>query len=184
SIVSQRELEFDTKSFESALKHALREDPDVIMVGEMRDLETISGTLTAAETGHLVFSTLHTQDAAQTIDRIIDIFPAYRQPQIRMQLAGTLKAVLVQQLITNSKNDGRVAACELMFVNSAIKNMIGEMKVHQIYSAMQSGGKEGMIMMDISLARLYKQGKITRESAYDKCRNKEELSRYIDSTSI
>jgi len=184
SIVSQRELEFDTKSFNSALKHALREDPDIIMVGEMRDLETISGTLTAAETGHLVFSTLHTQDAAQTIDRIIDIFPTHKQQQIRMQLAGTLKAVLVQQLLPNFNHDGRVAACELMFVNSAIKNMIREMKVHQIYSAMQTGRKEGMIMMDMSLAKLYKQGKITKETAYDKCHNKEELSRYMSSDNI
>lgn len=181
SIISQRELEFDTKSFESALKHALREDPDIIMVGEMRDHETISNTLTAAETGHLVFSTLHTQDAAQTIDRMIDIFPTHKQQQIRMQLAGTLKAVLVQQLLPNFKQDGRVVACELMLVNAAVKNMIREMKVHQIYSAIQTGGKEGMIMMDMSLAKLYKQGKITKELAYDKCHNKEELTRYITS---
>jgi len=181
SIVSQRELEFDTKSFANALKHALREDPNIIMVGEMRDLETISSTLTAAETGHLVFSTLHTQDAAQTIDRIIDIFPTHRQQQIRMQLAGTLKAVLVQQLLTNAQNNGRVVACELMLVNSAIKNMIREMKVHQIYSSIQTGGKEGMIMMDMSLAKLYNQGKISKEVAYDKCHNKEELTRYIGS---
>jgi twitching motility protein PilT len=181
SIVSQREVEFDTVSFSEALRHALREDPDIIMVGEMRDLETVSNTLTAAETGHLVFSTLHTQDAAQTIDRIIDIFPTHQQQQIRMQLAGTLKAVLVQQLLPNINNTGRVAACELMFVNTAIKNMIREMKGHQIYSSMQTGGKEGMIMMDMSLARLYKQGKISKELAYDKCHNREELMRYINS---
>jgi twitching motility protein PilT len=181
SIVSQREVEFDTRTFAEALKHALREDPNIIMVGEMRDLDTVSNTLTAAETGHLVFSTLHTQDAAQTIDRIIDVFPTHQQQQIRMQLASTLKAVLVQQLLPNINNNGRVAACELMFVNSAIKNMIREMKVHQIYSSMQTGGKEGMIMMDMSLARLYKQGKIAKEVAYDKCHNREELVRYINS---
>jgi len=181
SIISQREVEFDTKTFAEALKHALREDPNIIMVGEMRDLDTVSNTLTAAETGHLVFSTLHTQDAAQTIDRIIDIFPTHQQQQVRMQLAGTLKAVLVQQLLPNINNNGRVAACELMFVNSAIKNMIREMKVHQIYSAMQTGGKEGMIMMDMSLAKLYKQGKISKELAYDKCHSREELMRYINS---
>lgn len=181
SIISQREVEFDTKTFAEALKHALREDPNIIMVGEMRDLDTVSNTLTAAETGHLVFSTLHTQDAAQTIDRIIDIFPTHQQQQIRMQLAGTLKAVLVQQLIPNISNNDRVAACELMLVNSAIKNMIREMKVHQIYSSMQTGGKEGMIMMDMSLARLYKQGKIAKEVAYDKCHSRDELMRYINS---
>jgi len=181
SIISQREVEFDTKTFSQALKHVLREDPNIIMVGEMRDLDTVSNTLTAAETGHLVFSTLHTQDAAQTIDRIIDIFPTHQQQQIRMQLAGTLKAVLVQQLLPNVSNNGRVAACELMFVNTPIKSMIREMKVHQIYSSMQTGGKEGMIMMDMSLARLYKQGKISKEIAYDKCHNREELIRYINS---
>jgi twitching motility protein PilT len=181
SIISQREVEFDTKTFAAALKHALREDPNIIMVGEMRDLDTVSNTLTAAETGHLVFSTLHTQDAAQTIDRIIDIFPTHQQQQIRMQLAGTLKAVFVQQLLPNINNNGRVAACELMLVNNAIKNMIREMKVPQIYSSMQTGGKEGMIMMDMSLARLYKQGRISKEVAYDKCHSRDELSRYINS---
>jgi len=181
SIISQREVEFDTMTFAEALKHALREDPNIIMVGEMRDLDTVSNTLTAAETGHLVFSTLHTQDAAQTIDRIIDIFPTHQQQQVRMQLAGTLKAVLVQQLLPNVNNNGRVAACELMFVNTAIKSMIRDMKVHQIYSSMQTGGKEGMIMMDMSLARLYKQGKIAKEVAYDKCHSRDELIRYINS---
>lgn len=184
SIISQREIESDTITFATALKHALREDPDVIMVGEMRDLETISNTLTAAETGHLVFSTLHTQDAAQTIDRIIDIFPTHSQQQIRLQLAGTLKAVLVQQLIPNKNNDGRVVAVELMTVNPAIRNMIRDVKSHQIYTAMQSSGKEGMIMMDMSLARLLKEGKISQEMAFEKCHNKEELSRYLSSDFI
>ncbi len=124
SIISQREVLADTRSFSSALKYVLREDPDVIMVGEMRDLETVSSALTAAETGHLVFSTLHTQDAPQTIDRIIDIFPTHQQKQVRTQLAATLKAVLVQQLLPNRDGSGREAATELMFINSAISNMI------------------------------------------------------------
>jgi len=149
------------------------------MVGEMRDLETISSTLTAAETGHLVFSTLHTQDAPQTIDRIIDIFPTNQQNQVRSQLAGTLKAVLVQQLIPNKDNTGRLPATELMFVTSAIKNMIREMKVHQIYSAIQAGGKRGMMTMDMSLVNLYKNGKIAEEMALEKAHNRDEVKRMI-----
>ncbi len=179
SIISQREVLTDTKSFHAALKYILREDPDVIMVGEMRDLETVSNTLTAAETGHLVFSTLHTQDAPQTVDRIIDIFPTHQQKQVRNQLAGTLKAVLVQQLITNRNNDGRVPATELMFVTTAIKNMIREMKVHQIYSAIQASGKKGMMTMDMSLVKLYKSGKITKEVALEKAHSIDEVSRMI-----
>ncbi|MCJ7665580.1 MAG: type IV pilus twitching motility protein PilT, partial [Actinobacteria bacterium] len=174
SIVSQREVADDTISFNSALRFVLREDPDVIMVGEMRDLETVSGALTAAETGHLVFSTLHTQDAPQTIDRIIDIFPAHQQTQIRTQLATTLRSVLVQQLLPNSRGDGRVVATELMFVNTAITNMIRESKAHQIYNAIQAGGKRGMMTMDMSLAALYKQGMISRDLCMEKAHNKEE----------
>ncbi len=179
SIISQREVLTDTHSFEAALKYILREDPDVIMVGEMRDLETISSTLTAAETGHLVFSTLHTQDAPQTIDRIIDVFPTHQQKQVRAQLAGTLKAVLVQQLIPNKEKDGRVPATELMFVTTAIKNMIREVKVHQIYSAIQASGRRGMITMDMSLANLCKTGKITEETALEKAHNIDEVKRMI-----
>lgn len=179
SIVSQREVLTDTRSFGTALKYILREDPNVIMVGEIRDLETISSTLTAAETGHLVFSTLHTQDAPQTIDRIIDIFPTHQQNQVRSQLAGVLKAVLVQQLIPNKDNTGRLPATELMFVTPAIKNMIREMKVHQIYSAIQAGGKRGMMTMDTSLANLYKNGKITEEMALEKAHNRDEVKRMI-----
>jgi len=179
SIVSQREILTDTKSFELALKYILREDPDVIMVGEMRDLETISNTLTAAETGHLVFSTLHTQDAPQTVDRIIDIFPTHQQKQIRNQLASTLKAVLVQQLIPNKDNDGRVPATELMLVTPAIRNMIREMKVHQIYSAIQSSGKMGMMTMDRSLVDLYKSNKITRELVLEKAHSLDEVKRMM-----
>jgi len=179
SVISQREVLTDTKSFTAALKYVLREDPDVIMVGEMRDLETISNTLTAAETGHLVFSTLHTQDAPQTVDRIIDVFPTHQQKQIRNQLAGTLKAVLVQQLLPNRNNDGRVPATELMFVNTAIRNMIREMKVHQIYTAIQSGGKRGMMTMDMSLVNLYKSGKVTRELVLEKAHSIDEVARMI-----
>lgn len=179
SIVSQREVLTDTRSFGTALKYILREDPNVVMVGEIRDLETISSTLTAAETGHLVFSTLHTQDAPQTIDRIIDIFPTHQQNQVRSQLAGTLKAVLVQQLIPNKDNTGRLPATELMFVTAGIKNMIREMKVHQIYSAIQAGGKRGMMTMDMSLANLYKNGKITEEIALEKAHNRDEVKRMI-----
>jgi twitching motility protein PilT len=179
SIISQREILADATTFSSALRVVLREDPDVIMVGEMRDLETISSALTAAETGHLVFSTLHTQDAPQTIDRIIDVFPTHQQRQIRAQLASTLKAVLVQQLLPNREENGRVVATELMFSSSAIANMIREMKVHQIYSAIQAGGKRGMMTMDKSLADLYRQGYISREICIEKCHNREEVTRMI-----
>jgi len=179
SVISQREVGMDTKSFARALKYVLREDPDIILVGEMRDLETVSSALTAAETGHLVFSTLHTQDAAQTLDRIIDIFPPYQQQQVRFQLAGTLKAVLVQQLLPTIDNQGRVPAVELMFSTSAIRNMIREMKTPQIYSAIQAGGRRGMITMDMSLANLYRQGKISRDLALEKCHNLEDMQRMI-----
>ncbi len=179
SIVSQREVGMDTNSFARALKYVLRQDPDIILVGEMRDLETISSALTAAETGHLVFSTLHTQDAAQTLDRIIDIFPPHQQQQVRVQLAGTLKAVLVQQLLPTVDNKGRIPAVELMFSTTAIRNLIREMKSHQIYSAIQSGGKRGMITMDMSLANLYREGKITREIAMEKCHNAEDMQRMV-----
>lgn len=181
SVISQREILSDALTFADALKYVLREDPDVIMVGEMRDLETISSTLTAAETGHLVFSTLHTQDAPQTIDRIIDVFPTYQQRQIRAQLAGTLKAVLVQQLIPTRNGDGRVPATELMFVNSAISNMIRESKVHQIYTSIQASGRRGMMTMDMSLANLYKAGKISKEMALSKAHSIEEVKRMIGS---
>ncbi len=178
-IVSQREVGMDTNSFARALKYALREDPDIILVGEMRDLETISSALTAAETGHLVFSTLHTQDAAQTLDRIIDIFPPHQQQQIRGQLAGTLKAVLVQQLLPTIDNRGRVPAVELMFSTVAIRNLIREMKSHQIYSAIQSGGKKGMVTMDMSLANLYRQGKISKQIALEKSHNVDDMQRML-----
>lgn len=178
-IISQREVGMDTLSFARALKYVLREDPDIILVGEMRDLETISSALTAAETGHLVFSTLHTQDAAQTLDRIIDIFPPHQQQQVRVQLAGTLQAVLVQQLLPTVDNQGRVPAVELMFSTTAIRNLIRETKSHQIYSAIQSGGKRGMITMDMSLANLYRRGKISKQTALEKCHHTEDMKRMI-----
>ncbi|MEA2016291.1 MAG: type IV pilus twitching motility protein PilT [Actinomycetota bacterium] len=180
SIISQREILTDAHTFADALKYVLREDPDVIMVGEMRDLETIASTLTAAETGHLVFSTLHTQDAPQTIDRIIDVFPTYQQRQVRAQLAGTLRAVLVQQLIPKIEGDGRVPATELMFVNTAIKNMIREVKVHQIYTSIQASGRRGMMTMDMSLVNLYRQGKISETLALEKAHSVDEVRRMIN----
>jgi twitching motility protein PilT len=163
AIINQRELGSDTKSFASALRHVLRQDPDVILVGEMRDLETISTAITAAETGHLVFATLHTQDAPQTIDRIIDAFPSHQQQQIRVQLSTTLQGVVTQQLLPNYSGNGRVVAAEVLVSTPAVRNLIREAKVHQIYSAMQAGGRQGMSTMDSALATLATQGRITRE---------------------
>lgn len=170
-IVRQREVGQNTHSFTEALKHALRQDPDVILVGEMRDLETISLALTAAETGHLVFSTLHTQDAPQTIDRIIDVFPPHQQLQIRAQLAATLKGVICQQLIPRADGRGRVAARELMIVTPAISNLIREGKVHQIYSSIETGAKYGMHTLEASLAELVKERVITMDDAFIKANN-------------
>jgi len=179
SIVNQREVGADTHSFANALKFVLRQDPDVILVGEMRDLETISTALTAAETGHLVFATLHTQDAPQTIDRIIDVFPTYQQQQVRLQLAGTVQAIITQQLLPTVDGKGRVVACEVMVATSAIRNMIREGKTHQIYSAMQAGGRHKMQTMDSSIAALYKNGYISYDVAMARCANREEMLRLI-----
>lgn len=165
SIVNQREIGNDTQSFASALRAALREDPDVILVGEMRDLETISTALTAAETGHLVFSTLHTVGAAKTIDRIIDVFPPYQQQQIRIQLSTVLQAVVSQQLLTRKDGAGRVVAAEVMIANSAVRNLIREAKTYQIQSVIQTNTKNGMVTMEQSLVELYKRGLITRDDA-------------------
>ncbi len=178
-IVNQREVGADTHSFSNALKFVLRQDPDVILVGEMRDLETISTALTAAETGHLVFATLHTQDAPQTIDRIIDVFPTYQQQQVRLQLAGTVQAIITQQLLPTVDGKGRVVACEVMLATSAIRNMIREGKTHQIYSAMQAGGRHKMQTMDSSIAALYKNGYISYDVAMARCANREEMLRLI-----
>ena len=177
SMVNQREVGSDTLSFANALRHVLRQDPDVILVGEMRDLETIQTTLTAAETGHLVFATLHTQDAPQTVDRIIDAFPTTQQQQVRVQLSSTLQGVLTQQLLPTLDGKGRVAAAEIMIATPAIRNMIREGKVHQIYSAMQAGGRYGMKTMDMALAQLVKAGRISYDVARHGCHDVEELAR-------
>jgi twitching motility protein PilT len=179
SIVNQREVGSDTLSFSEAMRRVLREDPDVILVGEMRDLETTQMALTAAETGHLVFATLHTQDAPQTIDRVIDIFPTHQQSQVRAMLAGALQGVVTQQLIPNADASGRLAACEVMFCTAAIRNLIRSEKTHQIYSLMQTGGQYGMQTMDQGLAKLVHEGCITESVAFDRCRNEEDLRNHL-----
>ena len=179
AVVNQREVGEDTHSFSNALKHVLRQDPDVILVGEMRDLETISTALTAAETGHLVFATLHTQDAPQTVDRVIDVFPAHQQQQIRVQLATSLQGVVTQQLIPLVGGQGRTVATEIMVATPAIRNLIREGKVHQIYSSMQAGARFGMRSMDQSLAELVRTGKITYDSAVERAANPEDLRRLL-----
>ncbi len=181
AIVNQREVGQDTHSFTEALRRVLREDPDVILVGEMRDLETISMALTAAETGHLVFATLHTQDAPQTIDRIIDVFPTSQQEQIRTQLAASLEGVVTQQLLLSADGAGRLAACEVMICTAAIRNLVRSAKTHQIYSLMQTGSQYGMQTMDQGLSRLVKEGRITEAVAFDRCRNEEDLRNHLAS---
>jgi twitching motility protein PilT len=179
AVVNQREVGEDTFSFSRALKHVLRQDPDVILVGEMRDLETISTALTAAETGHLVFATLHTQDAPQSIDRVIDVFPPEQQQQVRVQLAATLQAVVTQQLVPTERRGGRVVAGEVLIATPAVRNLIREGKVHQIYSAMQAGGRYGMQTMDQSLAQLVTAGAISMETAVERCANEDDLKRLV-----
>jgi twitching motility protein PilT len=179
SIVSQREIGIDSKSFSYALRSALRQDPDVLLVGEMRDLETISTVLTAAETGHLVLSTLHTTGAAKTIDRIIDVFPPYQQQQIRTQLSLVLKAVISQELLPKANGKGRIAAFETMIVTPAIRNLIKEEKIHQIDGIIQTSKKQGMQTMDNSLLELYGKGMISRETALLQAVNKDYINRYI-----
>jgi len=181
-IVNQREVNGDTKSFAEALKHVLRQDPDVILVGEMRDLETISIALTSAETGHLVFGTLHTQDAPQTIDRVIDVFPAGQQGQIRVQLANALQGVITQTLVPRSDGKGRVVACEILAPTPGVRNLIREGKVHQIYSAMQTGGKFGMQTMDAALVELVRKNLVSREEAEKRSSNPDELRRLLGGT--
>jgi twitching motility protein PilT len=177
AVVNQREVGEDTLSFSKALKHVLRQDPDVILVGEMRDLETIHTALTAAETGHLVFGTLHTQDAPQSIDRIIDVFPSHQQQQVRVQLASALQGVVTQQLVPKNGARGRVVAAEVLVATPAVRNLIREGKTHQIYSAMQAGGKFGMQTMDQSLAAHVQSGQVTFETAVERCANVEDLRR-------
>lgn len=179
SIVNQREVGFDTHSFNNALKHVLRQDPDVILIGELRDLETISVALTAAETGHLVFATLHTQDAPQTIDRVIDVFPPHQQDQVRAQLAGTLQGVVSQTLVKRASGKGRVVATEILMMTPAIANVIREGKTYQIASMMQAGRESGMRTMDQHLADLVNSGIITRRAAVEKAHDVEGLTRLI-----
>jgi twitching motility protein PilT len=180
AVVNQREVGEDTKNFGEALKHVLRQDPDVILVGEMRDLETISTALTAAETGHLVFATLHTQDAPQSIDRIIDVFPAHQQQQVRTQLATTIQGIVTQQLLPKAGGSGRVVVCEILVATPGIRNLIREGKTHQIYSAMQAGAKYGMVTMDQMLAHMVNRRVIDRSTAEERCANPEDLRRLIE----
>jgi twitching motility protein PilT len=174
-IVRQRELGTNTNSFQQALKHALRQDPDIIFIGEMRDLETISLAISAAETGHLVFGTLHTQDAPQTVDRMVDVFPSHQQELIRSQLSSTLKAVICQVLLPRKEGGGRIAAREIMIVTPAIASLIREGKTHMIYSAIETGGKFGMITMDSALADLMKRGVVTPNAALSRAQNKDHV---------
>ena len=178
-IINQREIGKDTKSYANALRAVLREDPDVILVGEMRDLETISIAITAAETGHLVLSTLHTIGAAKTIDRIIDVFPPHQQQQIRIQLASVLQGIISQQLVPSIDGTKRFAALETMVITPAIQNQIREGKTYQIESAIQTGGRFGMKTMDMSLGELVRNGDISKETAILYSTDKEILEKMI-----
>ena len=184
SIVNQREVGSDTHSFATALKHVLRQDPDVILIGELRDLETISVALTAAETGHLVFATLHTQNAPQTIDRIIDVFPTHQQGQVRTQLAATLQGVLCQTLVKRAEGSGRVVATEILVSTPAIANLIREGKSYQIISMMQAGRAQGMHTMDQHLADLVRAGTITVEAALSKAHDADGIARLLQGNEL
>ena len=177
SIVNQREVGNDTKSFSAALRAVLRQDPDVILVGELRDLETIATALTAAETGHLVFSTLHTNDSTQTVDRIIDVFPSDQQQQIRVLLSAVLQGVVAQQLLPKADGNGRIASIEVLVATSAIRNLIREGKTHQIYTALQTGARFGMQTMDKALLELYNAGLITYDEAEKKMMDTDALKK-------
>jgi len=179
SIINQREIGTDSLSFASALRAALRQDPDVIQVGEMRDLETISTAITAAETGHLVLATLHTIDAPQTINRIIDIFPPHQQDQVRVQLANTLVGVISQKLLKRKDGEGRVVSTEILKTNNAIRNLIREGKIYQIYSLLQTGIRQGMHLMDSSLKKLYKQGLIDYDTVMENAIDPESLGKML-----
>src|SRR6201995_3458689 len=182
-IVNQRELGSDATSFGEALKAALRQDPDVILVGEMRDIETIGTAITAAETGHLVFATLHTQDTPQTIDRIIDVFPSEQQGQIRAMLSVALQGIMTQMLLPTAAGAGRTVAAEVLVPTPAVRNLIREGKSHQIYSVLQTGGAQGMQTMDAALSQLVRAGKITRQLAEARAHSVEELKRLIGGVS-
>jgi twitching motility protein PilT len=178
-MINQREVGADTKNFAAALKYALRQDPDVILIGEMRDLETIAAALTIAETGHLVLATLHTNSAAESINRIIDAFPAHQQAQVRAQLAFVLEGVVTQTLLPRAKGKGRVAACEVMVCTPAIRAVIRDEKIHQIYSLMQAGKKHGMQTMNDALQMLYMRGEVTLEEALKRSGDPAELLRTV-----
>lgn len=178
-IVNQREIGEDSHNFSTALRAALREDPDVLLIGEMRDLETVATAVSAAETGHLVLSTLHTVSAAQTVDRIIDMFPTFQQQQIKVQLSGVLQGIVSQQLMRVMGSSGRVAAMEILLFTDAIRNVIREGKTHQIPSMMQTAIAQGMLPMDYSLSQLVKQRKITTQDAMLHCADPEMLRRYL-----
>jgi len=183
SIVNQREVNSDTKSFGAALKHILRQDPDIILIGEMRDLETIETALVVAETGHLTFATLHTNSCVETINRVIDVFPPHQQPQVRAQLSFVLEGVLTQVLLPKAREPGRCLAVEIMIPNPAIRNLIREDKLHQIYSQMQVGqAKFGMQTMNQSLFSLYQRGLITLNDALERSHNLDELMGMLKAT--
>lgn len=183
SIVNQRELHVDTYSFTEALKRILRQDPDVVLIGEMRDLETVSAALTLAETGHLVYGTLHTTDCAQTINRIIDIFPPFQQQQIRTQLSFVIQGVVAQQLCPLSSGKGRCPAIEIMVQNSAVQNLIREQKIHQLYTVMQTSTNLGMQTFEQSLRDLYNKGDVTLAEAMSRTLFPDELQRMIKTSS-
>ena len=180
SIIDQREVGGDTQSFAQGLKHVLRQDPDVILIGEMRDLETIETALIVAETGHLVLATLHTSDAMQTINRIVDVFPANQQNQVRIQLSLELLAVLSQQLIPKASGRGRVLALELLVVNHAVRSLVRESKIHQIYSVIQTGQKDGMRTMNQTLYELYTNRVISLDAALSRSSDPEDLMRLVN----
>lgn len=181
SIISQREIHHDTHGWDIALKSVLREDPDVVLIGEMRDFETIASAITIAETGHLVFATLHTSTASQTIDRIIDVFPANQQGQIRQQLAAVIKAVVSQRLLPRN-GGGRIAALEILLVNSAVRNLVREQKTHQIDNVIQTSADEGMILIEAHLQQLVQQGQISEEVARTYAFRKEGIDRLMGGT--
>lgn len=187
SIINQREVGSDTISFANALRAVLREDPDVILIGEMRDLETIQAAITAAETGHLVFATLHTNNASQTVERIIDVFPPHQQEQIKLQLSNTIEAIISQRLLPRKREKtlsdgmirGRAVALEILIATPAVRNLIREGKVHMIPNAIQTGSQLGMVSMDQSLLNLYKAGEISWEDFINNVTNREEMMRMV-----
>ncbi len=184
SMVNQREVGLDTSSYTDALRAALREDPDVILVGEMRDFETMSVAITAAETGHLILSTLHTSSAADTVDRVIDVFPPHQQQQVRIQFSNVLTAVVCQQLIPKADGSGRVAAFEVLLANPAVRNLIREGKSHQLLSVIQTNRKDGMISMDESIMQLYEAGKISKEMAIQFAAEQDRMEARLNGTSM